>query len=427
MCRLSVHLPMIKWITEQLGTASYYEYERLPGAGDLHLVDVRELVDGMGNDPRRLRAIIDGTVQQLRSGKRVVICCDQGVSRSNAIALGTLLAVGMDYEQALRRVVQDFGNANISLGVLADVRELYKSGQRQRTNRSTRILITGTTGFIGRAVLRAMGDEYDFVSLDRSQYDLCRDLLLLDALVERHGIDTIFHLAHPRLRSTIPAMGESLMMMKTVIELCRVRGLRLVYLSSLVVFGGHVSADSVQAGATLRLCPKGVYGETKCLCEQLIRFGRESSSLDAIVLRPAAVYGPDMERSTIFAKFFERAVQGRAIRTHQYRNGRPAFDFVFIDDVIDAIRRALDARPVTPVNIGTGLMTTTYDLASMIVRIAGSPSMVESVEVHDETSRIVVDAGKAARQLGWTAKVNLETGLRMVWDSIRQGHVNLNP
>lgn len=415
---------MIRWITDQLGTASYYDYERLDSIADVQLVDVRELTDSEGNDPGQLLMFIDGAANQLRRGKRLVVCCDKGISRSNAIALGTLLATGMGYEQALRRLVEELGSTDIDLGLLKDICKLYGFTQQQKPDRPTRILITGATGYIGRAVLDTLGSDYEFVTLDRSRYDLCRDLLLLDAFVNDYQIDSILHLAHPRLRNNISAMGDALMMMKTILELCRLNGLCLVYLSSLIIFSGYTGADTdtIQAGPSLPPRPKGLYAETKYFCDQLVRLYQESSSVPAVVIRPAAVHGPHMDRSTLVSKFFEWAAQNKIIRTHRYRNGLPAFDFLYIDDLVEAIRLALDVRPTIPVHVGTGVATTTYDLARKIVQITDSASQVETVDIHDETSRIIGNPAEAMRQLRWESKVDLEAGLRLVWERNRHDY-----
>lgn len=78
---------MIRWITPFLGTAPAGSTDIEPDTG---IVDVRDLVDKSGNDPRSVRAKIEQGVALLDEGRRVVVCCDYGVSRSNSIAAGIL-------------------------------------------------------------------------------------------------------------------------------------------------------------------------------------------------------------------------------------------------------------------------------------------------------------------------------------------------
>src|SRR5262249_56720284 len=71
---------MIRWITEGLGTASW---EELDGAEGVAVVDVRALVDREGNPAALVRAKIEEGAEHLSRGRRVVVCCDYGISRSN--------------------------------------------------------------------------------------------------------------------------------------------------------------------------------------------------------------------------------------------------------------------------------------------------------------------------------------------------------
>ncbi len=78
----------IRWITSQLGTAPALQFEV---ADDMNVIDVRDLiVDKSGNHVEAVRQKIVAGQESLRSGKRTVVCCDYGISRSNAIAAGIL-------------------------------------------------------------------------------------------------------------------------------------------------------------------------------------------------------------------------------------------------------------------------------------------------------------------------------------------------
>ena len=81
---------MIRWITPTLGTGAF---ERVQRDGTFVVVDVRVLLDKRGNPPTLVRAKIDEAADLLRAGHRVVVCCDHGMSRSNAIAAGALALV----------------------------------------------------------------------------------------------------------------------------------------------------------------------------------------------------------------------------------------------------------------------------------------------------------------------------------------------
>jgi len=411
---------MVRWISQRIGTASFYDDLRLTDSPDSYVLDVRELIDGEGNDPVRLRMIIEQAVEQLRLGRRVLICCDKGISRSNAIAVGALLATGEPYSRALKQLA-GAGATEMNLGMLREIRALYEPQKTPRSGGPRRILLTGASGFVGRAALTSLAGNYELLVLDRGRYDLSRDLLALDDFVNTHQVDTILHLAHPRTRNSVTALGEALMMMKTVLELRRLNGLRLVYLSGLVVFSGYAGAGAVRAGSDLSPRPKGLYAETKYLCEQLIHCYAKAGTSDLVVLRPGAVYGPGMDKGMFVPKFFEWARQNKAIRTHRYSNGLPAFDFLYIDDLVGAIHRALEATGTYTIHIGTGVTTTTHALAQAIVRLTHSSSQIETLDIQGEAAHVTVNPAEAAEHLQFEPKVDLESGLAKIWEALCRG------
>ena len=79
---------MIRWITQNLGTAAYNDAITI--SEDFEIVDVRNLVDKEGNTSLEIQKKIDEALLLLESKKRVVVCCDYGMSRSNSIAAGIL-------------------------------------------------------------------------------------------------------------------------------------------------------------------------------------------------------------------------------------------------------------------------------------------------------------------------------------------------
>lgn len=408
---------MISWITDKLGTASYYYYESVRDKTDAVAVDIRELTDKEGNTASLTREKIQTILRRLQDGEKVIICCDKGISRSNAIAVGVLIATGMPYEKALQLVIDKVGASDINLGLLHDIRSFQEPKAHQKI--STNILVTGATGFIGQALTKALKAEHKLCCPSHQELDLGRDLPLLDLYINKNKLGFVVHLAHPRLHNNVSAMAESTAIMKNILEVCRLNGLGLLYLSGLVVFSGYNSASPLKANSSLQPWPRGTYGESKSLCEELIRLYQKNYGLEVIILRPAALYGKGMDRATFVSKFFESATKGETIHTHEYNNGLPVFDFIYIDDLIEVIQLALQKRPKIPLNIGTGKGTSTYALAQAVARTAGSPSKVETLRIYDDTYKIIVDPAEAEKHLGWRAKIDLDVGLKELWQYYR--------
>lgn len=128
---------MIHWITKNLGTASFDEASRLSG---ICIIDVRDLVDKGGNTVDAIRTKIDSTIDYLKQDEKVVVCCDYGMSRSNAIAAGAIaLKEGIEFPNAVRMVINSTGEEEINLNVLSAVRkaisnEKLPDNEKQKKN-----------------------------------------------------------------------------------------------------------------------------------------------------------------------------------------------------------------------------------------------------------------------------------------------------
>jgi predicted protein tyrosine phosphatase len=97
----------IRWITPLLGTAPA---SSIDSEADISVVDVRNLVDKAGNPVDVVREKIQEGVESLVKGKQTVICCDYGMSRSNAVAAGVLATFEkMDFDAALLKVIDARG------------------------------------------------------------------------------------------------------------------------------------------------------------------------------------------------------------------------------------------------------------------------------------------------------------------------------
>jgi UDP-glucose 4-epimerase len=98
-----------------------------------------------------------------------------------------------------------------------------------------------------------------------------------------------------------------------------------------------------------------------------------------------------------------------------FGEGKQTRDFVYVDDVIDALVAAATARRVEGevINVGSGQEVSLHDLAVMIGKAAGQPEILHSNAQTGGVARLCADIGKARRLLNYTPKVSLEAGLRL--------------
>ena len=90
-------------------------------------------------------------------------------------------------------------------------------------------------------------------------------------------------------------------------------------------------------------------------------------------------------------------------------DGRQTRDFVYVDDVVDALFRAGQRGSGLVVNIGTGTQTALRDLWARIAPEGGEPVLVPARP--DELARFAVSPVRARIHLGWAPWTDLDEGL----------------
>lgn len=403
----------IRWITPHLGTAPA---EEVIGRTDICVVDVRNLVDKGGNDLAEIRAHVDEGLESLRANRRTVIACDYGISRSNAIACGVLSAsTGMSFSAAVRKVMEATGETEIKSAPLDAVRRATAGGGEKAPASSSIVLLTGAGGALGPAVARALGGSFKVLAPGRAELDLESGTTALDLFVEENGVDRIVHLASPRIFTSNIALGRTLTMLRNVLDVCVTRNIGLLYPSGWEIYSGY--SGRILANEATPSFPSGPYGETKHLAEIMIDHWRKTTPLRCNILRASPVYGPGLPKPKFIHNFIDKARRNETILTHRYLDGDPALDLLHIDDFADALSRMVGFASELDVNVGTGILTSTPAVAELVRELVGSGSAIGHTAVNSRTSSVAMDSRRARLSLGWSAAMDLRTGLKQIIDN----------
>jgi len=113
------------WITKKLAVSSMSWVEVKKPKG-ITIVDVRDLKDVGENDEKLFKSKVDKVETNIKSGKKVVICCDSGINRSSAVALAYLIRTGMSFEEAYELIKRKNPLAEIDVDLLNLVRKVSK-------------------------------------------------------------------------------------------------------------------------------------------------------------------------------------------------------------------------------------------------------------------------------------------------------------
>jgi len=401
----------IRWITALLGTGPASAVRGMPG---IHLVDVRDLVDKGGNRVDAVAEKIRLGEALLSEGKKTVVCCDYGISRSNAVAAGILARVErISLEAAVRRVQDATGEGDIKVEPLQIVRAAlgHDAATQALKSQSGRraVVLTGGNGFIGQSTAAALRVDMDVIAPSSHELDVARGSTQLDMLASENGADILVHLAAPRVFTSNVAMGQTLSMLRNAIDVCLVRDIPLVYLSSAEIYSGY--RGSLCADESVPALPRGPYAEAKFLSETLIEHCRVHLGLRCALIRSSRVYGPRSDRSKFLYNFIDKARRGETITTHCYRNGDPSLDMLHVDDLVPLITCVVRSGFTGVLNAGTGVTTTTHGIATMLIDLLGSESRIERTAIDSDSAHIAMDFSKARKLLGWEPTISLVSGL----------------
>jgi UDP-glucose 4-epimerase len=141
-------------------------------------------------------------------------------------------------------------------------------------------------------------------------------------------------------------------------------------------------------------------------------------------LRLSNVYGPRQNphgEAGVVAIFCERLLAGKDITVNG--SGEQTRDFVYVEDVAEAVFKAVETRATGEYNIGTGQETSVISLAENLRgRACPSAKISFAPAKAGEQMRSVIDNGLAARKLSWRPKVDMAVGLDRTLAWYRQGN-----
>ncbi|GAA3571642.1 NAD-dependent epimerase/dehydratase family protein [Nonomuraea rosea] len=318
-----------------------------------------------------------------------------------------------------------------------------------------RVLLTGSSGFIGSHIAEALGQEHEVIAADlRTGVDV-RDPEALDRLLP--GVDAVIHQAAkvglgvnvadlPEYTS-VNAYGTAILLA----AMARHGVGRLVLASSMVVYGegaydcprhdrvrpGPRRVEDLAAGVFDPRCPlcesvlspsvvgedappdpRNAYATTKLAQEHLAANWARETSGTAVALRYHNVYGPRMPRDTPYAGvasiFLSALLSGRSPAV--FEDGGQRRDFVHVRDVARANVLALAAGragELRAYNIASGVPHTVGELAAALAAQTGGPAPVTTGDYRlGDVRHIVAAPAKAANELGFTASISFEEGLK---------------
>jgi UDP-glucose 4-epimerase len=296
-----------------------------------------------------------------------------------------------------------------------------------------RFLITGAAGFLGSALSNRLAAEgHTVLGLD----DLSTgDPKVLSPSVQftrgdvndrpklwtlLQGVDCVYHLAarvivpesilYPREYNQVNVGGTV-----TLMEATRDVGVRrVVLISSGTVYGNQATQPVVETAIPN---PRSPYAVSKLAAEYYIRTIGALWGIETVSLRVFNAYGPGQHHppvhTPVIPNFLRQAWENGTIVIHG--NGEQTRDYVYVDDVVNAMVAAASASDVNnlTINVGSGTEVSVRELARLAAEVTGGhPEVVYNPRNEGGLSRLRADLTLAREKLGYEPKTSLIEGLK---------------
>jgi|SRR5918998_2710 UDP-glucose 4-epimerase len=313
-----------------------------------------------------------------------------------------------------------------------------------------KLLVTGGAGFIGSALvdrLLAEGHEVEVLDdlstgslgnladarADRThrltfhQIDV-RDPHVVD-LIARREPEAILHLAaQPGVPESVgrplPDAEVNVLGTLNVLEGARrARTRKIVAASSGGTLYGEVAPRHLPAKESQRRAPVSPHGVSAWAALEYLRLYRQLHDIEYTALALANVYGPrqDPERGGgVVAAFAAQLLADEPCTI--YGDGEQTRDFVYVDDCVDAVVRAIERGDGLVINVGTGMQTSVNALYTGMAGAVGVDRPARGAAARPgDLQRSALDATRATIQLGWSPWTDLSEGTGRVLDWFRAG------
>ena len=192
---------------------------------------------------------------------------------------------------------------------------------------------------------------------------------------------------------------------------------KFVYASSSSVYGDTTDLPMRESSLPRPISP---YGVSKLAAEHLCWLYYKNFGVPAVSLRYFTVYGARQRPDMAFHRFLRSATEGKHIAV--YGDGEQSREFTHVDDIVEATWMASkNGLPGEVFNIGGGSRITLNQVIRLIQEIADCEIEVRyEGKQKGDVRHTFADMTKAAEELGYQPKVQLQDGLRREYEWMKE-------
>jgi UDP-glucose 4-epimerase len=305
---------------------------------------------------------------------------------------------------------------------------------------SKRTLVTGGTGFVGSNLVRRLleaGHEVGLLVREGHDpwrlADLSRQVRWISANLEDHELvaaavaefrpQWVFHLAahgaYSWQRDPQSILKTNVLGTANLLDACLGSGFEAFVntgSSSEYGFKDHAPREDEA------LEPSSTYAVAKAAATLYCSQAARAANAPVATVRLYSVYGPWEEPQRFIPQLVARGLEGRLPPLASPDTAR---DYIYVSDVCDAYLRLArgSVEPGAIYNLGTEVQTTlrqAVEIARRVLGIAIEPTWQSMPDRGWDTNTWVADSSLIKARLGWSPKVDLDQGLRLTADWLRE-------
>lgn len=302
--------------------------------------------------------------------------------------------------------------------------------------KNKKILITGANGFIGRRLtdflleLGAVVATFDIVPINGRRPDMAimgdlRDRSLVYDTLAKIRPEIVYHLAAMKDRSIGLTDFQNLLdvnligSMNLFTAIKEVGSVRRIVVVATAEEYGHNPCPFKE---TMRELPVSAYSFSKMCMTRLCETLYNLHGMPFVMLRPTLAYGPGQAIDMFIPSLIDSLLKGQFFAMTP---GEQSRDFVYIDDLVDALLKAAAIEEINGMifNIGSGTPVQLSEVARMIGSMTGKEKLLKIGEKNYRCGEIMdyyVDTAKAKKLLGWKPITTLDVGLQMTIESFTE-------
>jgi GDP-L-fucose synthase len=296
---------------------------------------------------------------------------------------------------------------------------------------TTRVVVTGGAGFLGRVVCRRLRERG------------CRDVLVPHIedfdLTEPDDVERMYREMRPdvvlHLAAEVGGIGANranpgryfyanMAMALHLIEQARIEDIqKFVQVGTICAYPKHTPVPFKESDLWDGYPEEtnAPYGVAKKAAQVMLDGYERQYGLPGVYVLPVNLYGPgdnfNPETSHVIPALVRKCVEAIDAGDDHivcWGSGQVSREFLYVEDAAEGILRATEVMDdPMPINLGTGREITIKDLVELIAKLTGFEGEIRwDSSKPDGQPRRCLDTTRAREMLGWEAKTDFEQGLR---------------